>query len=60
MRSGIREDGEAGEEGSDSGVDGPEEEEDDGEEPDGHDDWEARGGELAGAVAVLEADELLG
>jgi hypothetical protein len=52
-------DGETDEERSHGGVDGPEEGEDDGEEPDGHDHGEPRGGALAHAAAVVQADELL-
>jgi hypothetical protein len=52
-------DGKADEQGSHGGVNGAEEGEDDGEEPDGHDNGEARGGTLAEALAVVEADELL-
>jgi len=52
-------DGEADEERPHGGVDGPKEREDDGEEPDGHDDGEPGGGALAEAAAVVEADELL-
>lgn len=52
-------DGEADEESANGGVDGAEEREDDGEEPDGDDDGEAGEGAKGDAFGVVNADHLL-
>lgn len=52
-------DGEADEERAHRGVDGPEEGEDDGQEPDGDDDGEASQGSQANTPGVVHSDHLL-